>query len=49
MRGRFVVLLVLGSALAGCAGGGSGQQDQTDQSSVDQSAPTVTIEVTGMT
>ena len=50
MRGRFVVLLMLGSALAGCAGGGgSSQPDQPEQSSVDASLPTVTIQVMGMT
>jgi hypothetical protein len=49
MRRRYVFLLMLGSALAGCAGGGSSPPDQPTDSAVDESAPTVTIEVKGMT
>jgi hypothetical protein len=47
MRVRLAVLLVLGSTLAGCAGGGSSQTDQSDEATGDGTA-TVTLEVSGM-
>ena len=49
MRRRYAFLLMLGSALAGCAGGGSSPPDQPAESAVDEATPTVTIEVKGMT
>jgi hypothetical protein len=49
MQRRSALLLLLGSALAGCAGGDSSKPDQSDEPAVDASAPTVLIEVKGMT